>query len=253
MEKLLKWSVDAQEKGMNAPPPDPEQLAKLFGAPDDIALMHTEMQVAANTDNSQDLETRIDQLEAFHDHVENVDNANNIGKLWPYLIALIDDKEVQIRQLALTSISAAVQNNEKSQMDLVNQEGAISKIMARAEDKFTSKEALLAISSAVGHCTEAYKQFADNNGWDMLKKLSDTYLSTDKELVGTQGVKGRLLSVFASLSILIEDRPDIAPELRKFEPVLLSIQKKESGNNKEKVDTVITNLGNAKPVQQISN
>lgn len=245
MEKLLKWSVDAQSGGKNLPPPDAQQLAQLFGAPDDVAQMHIELQGAA-AGAGADLDQRVAQLEAFHDHVENVDNANNIGKLWAPLVALIDDPEPEIRQLALASIAAAVQNNAKSQLELAAQPGAVARILARAHEPGTAKQALHALASALAHCADVYDQFAAAGGWDALHTLFTTYV----EGAGPAPVRGRVLSLLAALAITIEERADIAKPLRSFETALRALQA-SSGADTEKIETVLSGLALAKPVPQI--
>lgn len=250
MEKLLQWSIKAQEEGMAAPPPDPKQLAILFGAPDELAEMAVELHTASSTQNEHiTLDQRIEQLESFHDHVENIDNANNIGSMWPVLIKLIDDPEPEISGLALSSIGAAVQNNRKSQLDLCNQEGAVAKIISKCESKsvIEKKQALFALSSALSHCPEVYDQFTAVKGWEVLSNL----LNTDVMKGTNSALRTRVLSVFNSLGMLIEDRSDVALELKKFKPDFEKILKTEEDGSTdgEKIITVLSCLQTAKPIK----
>ena len=43
MQDLLKWSINAAQNPAEAGNPNPELMAQLFGAPDDVTLMREEL------------------------------------------------------------------------------------------------------------------------------------------------------------------------------------------------------------------
>jgi hsp70-interacting protein len=178
MEKLLRWSLEssATEVSSDRPAarPDPELLSQLFGGPDESQLMKESVAVAKNPQAELSArETALDNLEML---VENLDNANNLEnlKLWPDLLSLLDDGQPAVRKMACWVIGTAVQNNEKSQTNLVEKSGSLRRLLQLTEsdpDPEVATKALYALSSALGHCPPAYDQFHEADGWNTLSRV----------------------------------------------------------------------------------
>lgn len=178
MEKLLKWSAEAQgydpSSGKEMPKPDPKLMAELLGAPDEATQMKDALAAACSKDQIDvpNRETALDNLEML---VENMDNANNLENMgmWPALLGLLDDESEVIRKMALWVVGTAVQNNPTSQKSLVSKPGSIDKVLQllNDSDKEVRLKAMYAITSAIGHCEEVYREFDNNNGWDTLKEV----------------------------------------------------------------------------------
>ncbi|KAA8907491.1 hypothetical protein TRICI_004967 [Trichomonascus ciferrii] len=178
MEKLLKWTAEAQgydpSSGKEMPKPDPKLMAELLGAPDEATQMKDALAAACNKEQIDvaNRETALDNLEML---VESMDNANNLESMgmWPALLGLLDDEAETIRKMALWVVGTAVQNNPTSQKNLVAKPGAIEKVLGLLNDadKEVRLKAMYALTSALGHCEDAYREFERSNGWDTLKDV----------------------------------------------------------------------------------
>ena len=237
MEKLLQWSIDAAQNPGNAKSPDPELLAQLFGFDNPQTNMHDDLQLAVQGD---DLEHRCLALEDFSDLVEDLNNANEIGKLWEPLLYLINDQEPKIRGLALGAVGAAVQNNDKSQADLVSHAG-VSKIMEHIgeKDRDVAAKALFALASALGHCAAAYEQFVADQGWQILTYIFDNETVVDNTLDKKQQ---RLVSVVGAL-VSVQQYSPVFSELEKT-PLIAHLEKwyPASGAYKERIEHIFEQL-----------
>lgn len=240
MEGLLKWSIKASETGDAGEGPDPKLLSQLLGAPDDMTLMKEELQAAVS---SEEKDQRLECLRNFEEYVENVDNANNIGKLWEPLVYLVNDKDAQISSQALSCIAAAVQNNNKAQNDLVATKTGISVVLEKVNDDNSevSSKALLALSSSIAHCKPAYEQFVAANGWNFFS----TVFTTNFETEDSRPVKmrSRVLSLLFSI-VLLAPNPSVHDEINKLDliPKLQNLEHAESGIVKEKIADILTTL-----------
>lgn len=244
MEKLLKWSLQTAShdgsSGQPAPRPDPEQLAQLFGAPDDPQLMKDAMAVATNPEATiENRETALDNLEML---IENLDNANNLEnmKMWPDLLALLDDENETIRKMVLWVVGTAVQNNPQSQGNLSSYKGSIEKIMALTDDKDVEVrlKALYALNSALSHCESSYQKFEANDGWELVKKV----LSSDKDKVLLRGL---------TLLQAVTCSEPVAPKFKAARDnavigTLITVLKNGSANAREKALNVSSALYQAK-------
>lgn len=148
-------------------------MAQLFGAPDDAQLMKDAMIVAVNKEAKlEDRETALDNFEML---VENLDNANNIEnlQLWEPLISLLKDDDATIRKMALWVVGTAVQNNEKAQASFASRKHGFCEVLKLLSDdnEEVALKAIYALSSALGHCEQAYEHFNHDNGWDSLAKI----------------------------------------------------------------------------------
>lgn len=188
MEKLLKWSAEAQgydpNSGREIPKPDPKLMAELLGAPDEATQMKDALSAASNKEiDIPNRETALDNLEML---IENLDNANNLENMgmWPTLLELLDDESEVIRKMALWVTGTAVQNNDKAQQALVSKPGSISKLLDIAKhdtDKEVRLKAMYALNSALGHNKEVYDEFEKSSGWGKIKEIYDS-ADGDKKL-----------------------------------------------------------------------
>jgi hsp70-interacting protein len=126
MEKVLAWSVansapqtEGDQQQRPTPRLDEDALRQLLmGGVDDAQLMVEAMQaITSSSVPLSDRETAFDNLEQL---VENLDNANNLEnlKLWEPLVGQLDSSESEMRFMAAWCIGTAVQNNEKSQVNV---------------------------------------------------------------------------------------------------------------------------------------
>lgn len=199
--------MDAAHSG-NAGDPDPKLLAQLFGAPGEPDQMKEDLRFVV--ENTDDLGKRVECLENFEELVESIDNANEIGLLWEPLLYLVNDKEPQIRTLALSAVGSAVQNNSKAQGDLVATKTGVNTIMEHVceKDGAVANKAIYALASALGHCPAAYAQFREAKGWELLQYLFDSHFDAP---YGVTKLRGRVLSVL--YAVLLADPTDSIKEL----------------------------------------
>lgn len=240
MESLLKWSIKASETGDAGEGPDPKLMSQLLGAPDDMTLMKEELHAAVSGEEQQQ---RLECLQKFEDYVENIDNANNIGKMWEPLIYLVNDKDAQISSQALSCIAAAVQNNNKAQLDLVATKTGISIILDKVNDANSevSSKALLALSSSIAHCLPAYEQFVAANGWDLFSSAFTNNFETGETC--SVKIKSRVLSLLFSI-VLLAPNPSVHAEIKKLEFVdkLQNLEVTETGIVKDKIENILATL-----------
>ncbi|KAF2727904.1 Fes1-domain-containing protein [Polyplosphaeria fusca] len=152
---FLKWSLENSDASRKEGAPakttlSPEMGRALFGE-SDADLMKKNMEVVES--NEQDLENRVTAFENFEQLIESLDNANNLGilGLWTKLVDQLQNSEAQLRMYAAWCCGIAVQNNIKSQQQLLEL-GAIPTLVKLAtgdEDKDVRKKAILALSSTV--------------------------------------------------------------------------------------------------------
>lgn len=206
MEKLLQWSIananGDQETARRVGAPDPKALAELFGAagPDEPTLMIQAMQVINHPEAT--LESKEIAFDNFEMLVENLDNANNIEnlKLWQPILEQLDaDKDEVLQRYACSVIGTAVQNNEKSQKDLLKYDNALEKIINIAKNTETSSQqlrlkALYALSNQIRHNADAYAVFEKFGGWELIQVLAK---ETDNERIQLR-VNSLLTSIISS-------------------------------------------------------
>lgn len=181
MEKLLKWSAEAQgydaSSGKEMPKPDPKLMAELLGAPDEATQMRDALAAACNKEEIDvaNRETALDNLEMLVESMDNANNLENMG-MWPALLGLLDDESEAIRKMALWVVGTAVQNNPESQKSLVSKPGSIDRVLKllNDSDKEVRLKAMYAITSAIGHCEDVYREFESSDGWDTLKAVIKT-------------------------------------------------------------------------------
>lgn len=223
MDKLLNWSLaqNDPETAKKVGAPDPELLAKLFGAADDPTLMKEALAVIENPE--ADRETKITAFENFEMLIENLDNANNIEnmKMWAPLIKQLDHEDEEFQQLCCSIVGTAVQNNEKAQKDFTKYETGTKKLIELAEKPETRQKALYALSNLIRNHPEAYQQFDKNNGWNLIGPLI-TDVSVNSK------IKLRSLSLLSSI-ISSGSQEDISEHIKQFGIIekLLGLIKKD--------------------------
>ncbi|KAL1412858.1 hsp70 nucleotide exchange factor fes1 [Vanrija albida] len=130
-----------------------EMLDLIMGKPDSLTMKE---KMATATDESLDVETRVEALDDFEMLVELIDNANNMAvlKLWEPLIGLYDDKHPEVVRHALWITGTAVQNNLKAQAALFVHDAfpkIIDIIYPATREQATRAKAQYAMSSALKH------------------------------------------------------------------------------------------------------
>lgn len=161
LNSLLKWGVENSDASRAAGAPaktklTPEMARALFGE-SDAELMLKNMLVVE--DKGQKLDDRVTAFDNFEQLVESIDNANNLGNLglWTRLVDQLRNTEADLRMYAAWCCAIAVQNNIKSQEQLLVL-GAIPTLVELAttdEVKDVRKKAILALSSTVRNCQPA--------------------------------------------------------------------------------------------------
>lgn len=165
MDKLLKWSLGA-EQGQDVRPPTAQQLRALFDTgPDDPTLMKQSIAVLHHPEAS--LETKEVAFDNFEMLIEQLDNANNIGnmKMWPAIVEQMDLAEPTLRTRAASVVGVAVQNNPDSQKAFT-ESGGIAKLVQLATDEYEPcrLKAVLALAGVV-RWNLAGLQAAVGSGW----------------------------------------------------------------------------------------
>lgn len=123
LQAALKWGIENSSVSATAETAPRTQLtaesvAALFAGghrKSDLDYMEDNMKVMQNAE--VDMENRKIACDNFEQLIEHLDNANNLESrgLWQKLIALLDDKEADIRGWAAWLCSTAVQNNIRTQ------------------------------------------------------------------------------------------------------------------------------------------
>lgn len=180
MEKILQWSIAQQSGDKDAiervGTPDPKLLQQVFGnGPDEPTLMKQSIQVVQNKEASQ--EDKLTALDNFEMLIENLDNANNIEnlKLWPSIIEILDDEDVELQVLAASIIGVAVQNNPNSQEAFAKYPEGVRKLVGittstQAAPQLVLKS-LFSIASYIRNFEPGYDAFASNNGWEIVSQF----------------------------------------------------------------------------------
>ena len=165
MNQLLKWSIENSENASADPtsttdpkaerpsgrPINPDALNALFGGPTDADLMKESM--AAILSPHITIDNKVIAFDNFEQLIENIDNANNMENLglWTPLLDLLSSEESQLRMYAAWCVGTAVQNNVKSQANLLAGD-AISilvKLSVEDADENVRRKAIYALSSEV--------------------------------------------------------------------------------------------------------
>lgn len=233
MDKILNWSL-AQEDPETAgkvPPPDPELLAKLFGAADDPQLMKES--IAVLNAEEETLENKVVALENFEMLIENLDNANNIEnmKMWESLIEhLSPEKKLELRLLVCSIIGTAVQNNEKSQLAFTKYDKGVPALILLAKLPETRLKALYALSSVMRNNAAGYEQFDQHKGWELLGPI----ISGETD----QKVKLRSLSLLSAI-ISSGNQVDVWEHISQYGIVSMLTSLVKKGNNISLVDKAI--------------
>lgn len=209
MDKLLNWSLaqNDPETAAKAGAPDPELLAKLFGAKkDDATLMLESISIVQNNEVSK--EDKLIALDNFEMLIENLDNANNIEnlKLWPTLISLIDNSDTELSSQVCGIIGTSVQNNAKCQDDFSNYEDGYTKLIKNLElqDSFELKnKSLFALSNLIRNNTKSFEQFTKRDGFQAISKL---LLATAEFSKQNEKLKLRILSLLSSILTVSDDK-----------------------------------------------
>ncbi|KAK4138745.1 Fes1-domain-containing protein [Trichocladium antarcticum] len=153
-DNAAQSTTTAAPSGSNPPPGlDREVLAALMGGPSDADLMRAAIEVIQ--DPATTLDNKLIAFDNFEQLIESLDNANNLAPLalWAPLIALLaHPSEAELRRYAAWCVGTAVQNNVKSQTQLLAHGGVVPLVglaVDAGEDKSVRRKAVYALSSAV--------------------------------------------------------------------------------------------------------
>jgi hypothetical protein len=121
LSTLLKWSIEnTPTDTTNPPPPTPRPidttlLRTLFSGPSDAELMRASL--AAATDPTTPLATKLTALDNLEQLIEALDNANQLAPLglWAPLAELLGARAAAVRRIAAWCVGTAVQNNRATQ------------------------------------------------------------------------------------------------------------------------------------------
>ena len=165
MNQLLKWSIENSETASADPtsttdpkaerpsgrPINPDALNALFGGPSDADLMKESM--AAILSPHITIDNKVIAFDNFEQLIENIDNANNMENLglWTPLLGLLSSEESQLRMYAAWCVGTAVQNNVKSQANLLAGDAisVLVKLSVEDADENVRRKAIYALSSEV--------------------------------------------------------------------------------------------------------
>lgn len=240
MDKLLNWSLAQSdpEARKKAGSPDPELLAKLFGAAvDDATLMKQAMIVIDNPDATND--AKLTAWDNFEMLIENMDNANNIEnlKLWPCVIKQLNDEcSVEFRNYAASVIGTAVQNNEKSQKDFLKYENGMRLLIQMVSSECKLK-AIYALSSVLRNNFDALEMFNKFNGFENLESLIEESKTNSKLAL-------RVLSLLNSLVSLASEDEKVLKNLNEHK--FLNVLNIKVKGNLTVVDKIIFFIKNLK-------
>ena len=165
MNSLLKWSIENSETASADPTSttdpkterpsgraiDPDAINALFGGPSDADLMRESMVAILAPDVT--IDNKIIAFDNFEQLIENIDNANNMEKLglWTPLLDLLSSEESKLRMYAAWCVGTAVQNNVKSQANLLAGDAISTLVKLSVEDasEDVRRKAIYALSSEV--------------------------------------------------------------------------------------------------------
>ncbi|KAK7526413.1 putative Hsp70 nucleotide exchange factor [Phyllosticta citriasiana] len=144
----------------------PEVLSALLGGPSDADLMREAMTALHSSET--DLSAKLTAFDNFHDLIEQIDNANNIGplQLWDPLLKLLAADEPQLRAGAAASVGAAVENNIKGQQTVYDK-GVLPTLVGLAKedaDEGVRKKAIGALSKGVRNFQPGLDQLVETLG-----------------------------------------------------------------------------------------
>ncbi len=233
MEKILQWSIaNSQNTDANStkpPAPSQEMLAQLFGGPDEPTLMKEAMIVITNPEST--LESKQIAFENFEMLIENLDNANNIENLglWePLLSQLNQDIDSSLQILALWSIGTAVQNNLKSQNDLLKRKDSISLILKLLNSNIfdVKLKSLYALSNTLRHSDIAYDLFNKSNGWKIINDLFNYLKSEQEQKINKNNVnklRFRIINLISSIFTDASNPEERIKDIQKYGDIINQI------------------------------
>ncbi|KAJ8087139.1 hsp70 nucleotide exchange factor fes1 [Marasmius tenuissimus] len=197
MESLLKWSIENSTPGNTGSAPaaprsdlNPEIIDAILGK-SDAEQMKDDMAIA--TDASRNEDERVNALDHLEMLIEQIDNANNLGKLkmWEPLHDLVTSQSSTdpVILQALWVIGTALQNNPAAQDSYLslNPLAALTSFLspnANVSPQIRSK-AIYVLSGLLKHNANALSKLddEDTDGWARLKQgLQDPDISVRRKV-----------------------------------------------------------------------
>ncbi|CAO3696774.1 unnamed protein product [Umbelopsis ramanniana] len=188
MEKLLQWAInntdqeqlrkdaEAIKRGEMQPDPskfDPKVIEAILGKDDATRMKEA---VECISDPKDTVENKVIALDNLEMLIEGIDNAMNLEnmKLWPAIIAQLNNEHAEIRKGVAWVCGTAVQNNPKAQKALLDNNGLeplLNLLSNSAEDKEVRAKAQYALSGLIKHFPEGLAQFQEKGGFDALAEI----------------------------------------------------------------------------------
>lgn len=168
LNNLLKWGVQNSTVPQNgqttAPPPPPpkpinesdreafQYMVNVMSGKSDFQAMLDNMAVVENEE--AEAEARYIAFDNFDILIQSIDNAHNLEhrSLWERLLKFLHNEDPKLRQLAAACCSSAVQNNIRSQKQILIYNDAIPTLVRLAtteSNQEARKSAISALSSTV--------------------------------------------------------------------------------------------------------
>ncbi|CAO3661106.1 unnamed protein product [Umbelopsis vinacea] len=128
------------------------------------------------SDPKDTVENKVIALDNLEMLIEGIDNAMNLEnmKLWPAIIAQLNNENVEIRKGTAWVCGTAVQNNPKAQQAFLDNNGLepmLNLLRNPAEDKEVRAKAQYALSGSIKHFPAAIDQFREKGGFDVLADI----------------------------------------------------------------------------------
>ncbi|KAI8574945.1 hypothetical protein K450DRAFT_264010 [Umbelopsis ramanniana AG] len=188
MEQLLQWAInntdqeqlrkdaEAIKRGELKPDPskfDPKVIEAILGKDDATRMKEA---VDCISDPKDTVENKVIALDNLEMLIEGIDNAMNLEnmKLWPAIIAQLNNENAEIRKGVAWVCGTAVQNNPKAQQALLDNNGLeplLNLLSNSAEDKEVRAKAQYAVSGLIKHFPEGLAQFQEKGGFDALADI----------------------------------------------------------------------------------
>lgn len=204
---------------------DPKVIDSILG-PNDAQRMKESMAVLQNSSADLDAkETAFENLEMLIEHIDNANNIENL-KMWPDILAFLNDPNETMRLHSSWVIGTAVQNNPKAKADLLSHKEPVeplSKLLEMLEndpDSGVRSKASYALSALIKHSPDTLAQFESKGGFDVFGREIDAAAKAIEAGNSTQestlvNIARRIIFLIGSL--LLEDHDAAADDHGKFD------------------------------------
>lgn len=148
---------------------DPKWLDIMMGKQDAVRMTEC-VDTACNI--TLVMTDRINALDEMELLVESLDNASDVSPLglWPRIISLTHDEDPEIRMHACWIVGTAAQNNERTQLDILNHNGLFHMVacIKNDTDETVKRKAVYATSCLIRGNTTVIQAFIELDGFEVL-------------------------------------------------------------------------------------